>query len=78
MEPDPRVLVLDDGSEIRSRAIVLLAGGVSYRRLGIDSLEALVGRGVFYGAGVIEAPGMVERRYTWWAAPTRPARPPSI
>lgn len=59
VEPDPRVLVLDDGSEVRSRAIVL-AAGVSYRRIGIDSLEALVGRGVFYGAGVTEAPGMVD------------------
>jgi thioredoxin reductase (NADPH) len=50
-------LLLDDGSEIRSRSIVV-ATGVSYRRIGIDSLEALVGRGVFYGAGVSEAPGM--------------------
>jgi thioredoxin reductase (NADPH) len=54
---EAHVLVLDDGSEVRSRAIVL-ASGVSYRRIGIDSLEALVGRGVFYGAGVTEAPGM--------------------
>jgi thioredoxin reductase (NADPH) len=58
-EPDTHVLMLDDGSEIRSRAIVV-AAGVSYRRIGIDSLEALVGRGVFYGAGVTEAPGMVD------------------
>jgi thioredoxin reductase (NADPH) len=53
------VLVLDDGSKIRSRAIVL-AVGVGYRRIGIDSLEALVGRGVYYGSGVTEAPGMVD------------------
>jgi thioredoxin reductase (NADPH) len=58
-EPDAHVLVLDDGSEIRSRAIVL-AVGVRYRRIGIDTLEAFVGRGVFYGAGVTEAPGMAD------------------
>lgn len=58
-EGDTRVLVLDDGSEIRSRAIVL-AVGVGYRRIGIDSLETLVGRGVYYGSGVTEAPGMVD------------------
>jgi thioredoxin reductase (NADPH) len=51
------VVVLDDGSEVRSRAIVL-AMGVAYRRIGIESVEAFVGRGVFYGAGVTEAPGM--------------------
>jgi len=58
-EPHAHLLVLDDGAKIRSRAIVL-ATGVSYRRIGIDSLEALVGRGVFYGAGVTEAPGMAD------------------
>jgi thioredoxin reductase (NADPH) len=58
-EPDAHVLVLDDDSEIRSRAIVL-AVGVRYRRIGIDTLEAFVGRGVFYGAGVTEAPGMAD------------------
>lgn len=58
-EPDAHVLVLDDDSEVRTRAIVL-ATGVSYRRIGIESLEALVGRGVFYGAGVTEAPGMAD------------------
>jgi thioredoxin reductase (NADPH) len=58
-EPDAHVLVLADGAEIRSRA-VMLASGVSYRRIGIETLDALVGRGVFYGAGVTEAPGMAD------------------
>jgi thioredoxin reductase (NADPH) len=31
---------------------------VSYRRIGIPDLEKLVGRGVFYGAAVSEAPAM--------------------
>jgi thioredoxin reductase (NADPH) len=52
-----RVLTLSDGREIVSRAVVL-AMGASYQRLGVASLEALVGSGVFYGAAVTEAPAM--------------------
>jgi thioredoxin reductase (NADPH) len=52
-----RVVELDDGLEVRSRTVVL-ATGVSYRRLGIPRLEELVGHGVYYGAPVTEAPGM--------------------
>jgi thioredoxin reductase (NADPH) len=48
------VLALADGTAIMSRAVVL-AMGASYQRLGIASLEALVGAGVFYGGGVTEA-----------------------
>ena len=40
--------------ECGSRTVVL-ALGVTYRRLGIASLEALVGAGVFYGAAASEA-----------------------
>jgi len=58
-ERGKRVLALDDGSEVVSRAIIL-AVGVSYRRIGLESLEALVGRGVYYGSGVTEAPGMAD------------------
>jgi len=53
--------VFDDGSEVRSRTVVL-ATGVSYRRLHIGRLEELVGHGVFYGAPVSEAPGLVDER----------------
>jgi thioredoxin reductase (NADPH) len=49
-----RVVTLANGSEIRSRAVVL-ATGVDYRRLGIAELERLVGAGVFYGAATAEA-----------------------
>jgi thioredoxin reductase (NADPH) len=38
-----------------ARAVVL-ATGASYRRLGVESLEALRGAGVFYGAAASEAP----------------------
>lgn len=52
-EGSMRVVTLADGSEIRSRAVVL-ATGVDYRRLGIPALERLVGAGVFYGAATAE------------------------
>ncbi|MFN8573117.1 MAG: FAD-dependent oxidoreductase [Gemmatimonadaceae bacterium] len=42
-------------TEIRSRAI-LLATGVSYRRIGIKSVDAFVGCGIYYGAATTEAP----------------------
>ena len=51
---DLLVVGLRDGSEVRARAVVI-ASGVSYRRLGVAELEARVGAGVFYGAGTIEA-----------------------
>ena len=43
-EGEDRVVTLDDGAELRA-ADVVVATGVSYRRMGIDALEALVGRG---------------------------------
>ena len=51
------VVGLGDGREVRGRAVVL-ALGVSWRRLGIPRLEALVGAGVFYGAAGSEARAM--------------------
>ncbi|HEX3195802.1 MAG TPA: FAD-dependent oxidoreductase [Streptosporangiaceae bacterium] len=48
------VVGLRDGSQIRSRAVII-ATGVSYRRLGIAELESLAGAGVFYGASTVEA-----------------------
>jgi thioredoxin reductase (NADPH) len=40
--------------DVKARAVVL-ASGVSYRRLGVDSLEQLTGNGVYYGASVTAA-----------------------
>src|SRR5215468_8238572 len=51
---DLLVIGLQDGSQARARAVVI-ASGVSYRRLQVPELEALAGAGVFYGAGTIEA-----------------------
>jgi thioredoxin reductase (NADPH) len=48
------LLSLSDGSVV-SAAAVVLATGMSYRRLGVPELDALVGTGVFYGSSVSEA-----------------------
>ena len=48
------VVTTADGEQARARAVVL-ATGVSYRRIGVPGLEALTGAGVFYGASVSEA-----------------------
>ena len=60
-EGELRVLKLQDGSEVRSRAVVI-ATGVAYRRLGIPELESLVGAGVFYGAATVEAQAVVGKQ----------------
>jgi len=51
----PMALRIADGPAASARAVIL-ATGASYRRLGIPSLEALIGTGVFYGGPVSEAP----------------------
>lgn len=53
-EDDRLYLATSSCAEIGTGAVVL-AMGVSYRRLGIPALDELVGRGVFYGASVSEA-----------------------
>jgi thioredoxin reductase len=50
-------LRLSDGNTLTSRTVVITTGA-TYRRLGVPRLEDLLGRGVFYGAGVSEAPAM--------------------
>jgi thioredoxin reductase (NADPH) len=53
LEPrsEERVIRLVDGTKVSARAVVI-ATGVAWRRLGIATLEELVGHGVFYGAAV--------------------------
>src|SRR5262249_11313683 len=48
------VLELAGGTVLRART-VLIATGVSWRRLGIPALEAMHGAGVFYGAAASDA-----------------------
>jgi thioredoxin reductase (NADPH) len=45
---------LSDGTEVRSRS-VLVASGVDWRRLELPGLDDLLGAGVYYGAGPSEA-----------------------
>jgi thioredoxin reductase (NADPH) len=52
-----RLVRLSDGTEVAAEAVVV-ASGVSWRRLGVPRLEALVGAGVFYGAAGAEARAM--------------------
>lgn len=54
-----RVARLADGTEIAAHAVIL-ATGVSYRRLGAEGADDLVGRGVFYGAALTEAPACAD------------------
>jgi thioredoxin reductase (NADPH) len=54
------VVQISDGSEVTARTVVL-ATGVSWRRLGLPTLEALIGAGVFYGAAAAEARAMADR-----------------
>ena len=54
---DDRIVHTSDGSAVAARAVVL-ATGVTWRRLSIPALEALVGAGVFYGAAGAEAHAM--------------------
>jgi thioredoxin reductase (NADPH) len=50
----PHRLRLSDGA-VASAHAVLVACGVTYRRLGVPALEELVGAGVFYGAATSDA-----------------------
>jgi len=54
-------LRVSGGGEVEATAVVL-AGGVSYRRLEIPALAKLEGSGVFYGASVAEARALAGRR----------------
>jgi thioredoxin reductase (NADPH) len=49
-----RFVVLADGREVSSH-VVLLATGVQYRRLEIPGADQLTGRGIYYGAALVEA-----------------------
>jgi thioredoxin reductase (NADPH) len=51
------VIQVADGEQVSARTVVL-ATGVSWRRLGIPRLERLIGAGVFYGAAASEARAM--------------------
>ena len=47
-------LVCTEGGDVRARAVVI-SSGVSYRKLGVESIDSLVGSGVNYGAAMTAA-----------------------
>jgi thioredoxin reductase (NADPH) len=49
-----RIVTLAEETEVRARAVVV-ATGISYNRLAALGADALVGKGVFYGAATTEA-----------------------
>jgi thioredoxin reductase (NADPH) len=49
-----RRIMLDDGEAISARTIVL-ATGVSWRRVAIEGFDRLIGKGIYYGAARSEA-----------------------
>lgn len=54
LQPGDPHTVRTEGGDVRARAVVI-ASGVNYRKLGVDSIEALVGNGVNYGAALTAA-----------------------
>jgi thioredoxin reductase (NADPH) len=57
---DHRVVRLLDDSEV-SACTVVIATGMTWRRLGAPGIEALLGAGVFYGSSVGESRAMTEQ-----------------
>lgn len=55
IDPARHQVYLDGGDALRARTIIL-ACGVAWRRLPVDGLDRLAGKGVFYGAARSEAP----------------------
>ena len=55
IDPATRRIHLDGGDVLAARTIIL-ATGVTWRHLAIDSFERLMGKGIFYGAARSEAP----------------------
>ena len=52
---DPyKIVVLDDGTELTCRALIL-ASGVTVRKLDAPGVERLTGAGIYYGAALTEA-----------------------
>jgi thioredoxin reductase (NADPH) len=54
IEGQYRILQLADGREVSSH-VVLLSTGVHYRKLDIPGADRLSGRGIYYGAALVEA-----------------------
>lgn len=56
IDPETRLVHLDGGDVLKARTVIL-ATGVSWRRLAIDGFDRLAGKGIYYGAARSEASG---------------------
>src|SRR5205085_8323822 len=54
IDPTTREILLDGDDVVRARTVIL-ATGVTWRRLAIDGFDRLIGKGVYYGAARSEA-----------------------
>lgn len=54
IDPAMRTIWLDGDETVGARTIIL-ASGVTWRRLGVDGFDRLIGKGVYYGAARSEA-----------------------
>jgi thioredoxin reductase (NADPH) len=54
VDPATREVFLDGGDVVRARTLIL-ATGVTWRRLAIEGFDRLIGKGVYYGAARSEA-----------------------
>src|SRR5678816_1605495 len=48
LDPRERTVLLDGGDRVRGHSIVI-ATGVSWRRLALDGADRLLGKGLYYG-----------------------------
>ena len=72
-----QAVLVEGADDIEARALVV-ATGVSYRRLEAPGLDTFTGRGVYYGATASEASRARAMTSTSSGPPTPPARPRSI
>src|SRR5882724_9058010 len=54
IDPATRAVILDGNETVRARTVIL-ATGVTWRRLTIDGFDRLIGKGIYYGAARSEA-----------------------
>jgi thioredoxin reductase (NADPH) len=54
IDPETRQVLFDGGDAVRARTVVL-ATGVTWRRLASDGFDRLIGKGIYYGAARSEA-----------------------
>ena len=57
VDPESRMIRLDGDERVRAKSLIL-ATGVSWRRVAVDGFDRLIGKGVFYGASRSEASSM--------------------